>query len=580
MSTKLRSVAVRFSLLGRLAGAAVPAALFAATALTQVACADENDPKTWVKRLDDPAQRSAAIKRLGQFFEDTMSKPSVNKNRDAPEVKELLDTIVEPMSNTYTAGNLDEKTRKELAKSLADMRDPRAAPAMAKAFNDFEPGKNEEDIKYAAQWVTGLASQGKLTDKAVIDALWNCFAKFQPSKSQTKSINLVTDLHDAVLAVKDPSYGPKAVEKLSAPVTNPDDPDQNLDQLQFWQKTACQVIKELKFPQAAKPLAKVILTPTKGALRPTCNAALMVIPKEGEAALIGALNGSDADLAKMMNDVPDGMGPALVADSISWISRIPGRDAVLSALDKANNDTNRTLFAQALTRFPPDARVRDAFFATYKKLNKDSKVKIPGQDELYARPALVQVASAFYDPSLTDWVLGEVSKSKGDEGVSMQAKGLEAALKLMDKGHTRAVGAMVDKLWTAQEKELFKGAQAVTEKCDKDANCYLATFDQPVGSSPGDKLGAIKAARMAATYGNDATKQALLSKVDKVKDGEARLAMVEAIDYLAGPKGDNAASDALEKVVAGDVASGNKNLIMGDDAVVKVANRLRARALP
>ena len=577
MSTTLRSIAFRFALTGR---TLVPAALLAAAALSQASCADENDPKTWVKRLDDPAQRSNAIKRLGDFFEDTMSKPTVNKNRNAPEVKALLDDIVTPMANVYTAGNLDEKTRAELAKSLADMRDPRAAPAMAKAFNDFEPGKNEEDIKYAAQWTTGLAQEGKLTDKAVIDALWNCFAKFQPSKSKTKSINLVTDLHDAVLAVKDPSYGPKAVEKLSAAVTNPDDPDQNLDQLQFWQKTACQVIKELKFAPAAKALAKVVLTPAKAALRPTANAALMVIPKEGEGALVGALNGTDADLGKLVNDVPDGMGPALVADSISWIGRIPGRDAVLAALDKANNDTNRTLFAQALTRFPPDARVRAAFFATYKKLGPNSKVKLPGADELFSRPALVQVASAFYDPSLTDWVLGEVAHSKGDEGVGMQAKGLEAALKLMDKGHTKAVGAMVDKLWTAQEKELFKGAEAITNQCDKDANCYVAFFDKPVGSAPGDKLGAIKAARMAATYGNDATKTALVGKLEKVKDGEARLAIVEAVDYLAGPKGDAAASDALEKVVAGDVASGNKNLIMGDDAVVKVANRLRARSLP
>ena len=31
-------------------------------------CADESDPKTWAKRLDDPAQRVPSIKRLDQFF--------------------------------------------------------------------------------------------------------------------------------------------------------------------------------------------------------------------------------------------------------------------------------------------------------------------------------------------------------------------------------------------------------------------------------------------------------------------------------------------------------------------------------
>ena len=56
-----------------------------------VACADENDPNTWVKRLDDPAQRSAAIKRLGQFFQDSLTKS--NNNREAPEVKDRKSVV-------------------------------------------------------------------------------------------------------------------------------------------------------------------------------------------------------------------------------------------------------------------------------------------------------------------------------------------------------------------------------------------------------------------------------------------------------------------------------------------------------
>lgn len=57
-------------------------------------CADENDPKTWVSRLDDAAKRPAAVKRLGQFFEDTMTK--ANGDRNDASVKALLDTIAEP----------------------------------------------------------------------------------------------------------------------------------------------------------------------------------------------------------------------------------------------------------------------------------------------------------------------------------------------------------------------------------------------------------------------------------------------------------------------------------------------------
>ena len=71
----------------------------------------------------------------------------------------------------------------------------------------------------------------------------------------------------------------------------------------------------------------------------------------------------------------------------------------------------------------------------------------------------------------------------------------------------------------------------------------------------------------------------LLKRVDKVKDASARLAVVEAIDRLA-PKGDTAAADALDKIVASDQKAGDKNVLMADDSVVKIALRLRARAAP
>src|SRR4029078_11679799 len=131
-------------------------------------------------------------------------------------------------------------------KLLGDMGDPRAAPAYAKAFKDFEPGKNDDDVKYAGQGTTRVAQAGQASDQGLVDALWDCFAKFQPSKNN-KSINLVKDLQGAVMVVKHPSYGPKAVEKLSAPVTDPKAPDQSLDQIQFWQSTSARLIGELKF---------------------------------------------------------------------------------------------------------------------------------------------------------------------------------------------------------------------------------------------------------------------------------------------------------------------------------------------
>ena len=315
------------------------------------ACNDENDPGTWVKRLDDPIQRAAAIKRLQAFYDDATTK--ANKNTDDPKVKAIVDTIVDPLTKVYTTATLDEKTRKDLIKILADMRDPRASAAFAKAFNEYEAGRNDEDVKFSAQAVNSMAKAGKLTDQGVIDALWTCFSKFQVSRA--KSINLVTDLHDAILAVKNPSYGPKAVEKIGAPV-DPKIVDQNMDQIQFWQRTSIQIINDLKFTPAAKALVAVVVNPSKSDLRPTANAALMRMPKEAEPVLIAALKGTDPDFAKFAVMYEDKSYVAVVADSLSWLSRPAGRAAILEALAAADTDQNRTILAQSLVHFPPTRR--------------------------------------------------------------------------------------------------------------------------------------------------------------------------------------------------------------------------------
>jgi hypothetical protein len=129
---------------------------------------------------------------------------------------------------------------------------------------------------------------------------------------------------------------------------------------------------------------------------------------------------------------------------------------------------------------------------------------------------------------------------------------------------------------------MFKLSSAVVKKCGSDANCYVKVLDEPIPSSPptaGET--AVKAAWMAAEYGvgNAGVLSALVDKVEKVKQPGARLAVCEAIDYLA-PKGSPAIADKFDKLVEADTATGDKSLMMGDDVVVKVSQRLRARAMP
>lgn len=552
---------------------AASAGFVVATGATLTACADENDPKTWVKRLDDPAQRGPAVKRLQQFFEDGMT--NANKNREDPKVKALLDDIVEPLTKQYTGGTIaDEKTRKDLIKFLADTNDPRTAPALAKALKDYEPKKNEEDVKFAAQATKTLANAGKLTDQGLIDALWECFSKFRAS--QTNSINLVTEIHDAVLAVKHPSYGPKAVEKLAAPV-DPKSPDSMRDQVQFWQMTAIQVIGELKFGAAAKPLVVTLLTPTKGDLRATVRTALLRMPKEAEGPLLAALKGTDPDLAKLASEYPDKAYVAVLSESIAYISRNAGRDALVEALGAADNDQNRTVLAMNLVHFPAEQKTQDAYLAAYNKIDPKAGIALMGGGN--GRGILLQASSHFYDAKLVDWIVKEKNAAKGDQADEISPGAIDAMIKLMKADQVKTVGIVVGQLTgPATEKDKFNAASKVVEKCKEDASCYAKVLDEPIPSAPETaKMGAIKACWMAAMVGNEGTRKELLGKVDKIKDGGVRLALVEAIDHLA-PKGDVAAADALDKIVDADRASGNKLLMQADDAVAKVSLKLRSRA--
>jgi len=564
----------------RLASAATTLVAPLATGSLVVACDDENDPKTWVKRLDDPAQRANAIKRLTQFYEDTMTRAS--NNASSPQVKQLLDTIVDPLTKQYTAGGLDDKTRTDLMKFLAETHDPRTAPALAKALKDFEMGKTDDEVRVSCESINAMAKAGIKLEQPVIDELWNVFSKFRLSK--TTSQRLYQGLHDAVVTVHDPSYGDKAIEKLKVPVpaVASDTVDVVKDQVNWWQLTSLQVISELRYAKAIPQLVTVLLTPAKIDLNATTRTALLKMATDAEPELIKALNGQEP-YSKLGEPYKDKTHLAILADALALLSRPAGRDAILSMLPSADTDTERTGLAQALVQFPDDARSEPAFMATYKKLTWNSSVELLGA--LKPRAALAQVSANFYDPGLTDWLLKEAATAPDDASKLLP---LEAALKLMPPNKKDEVGATLQKAGLKADilqpsKQMYDFASQVLSKCGTSTTCYVGVLDEPIPSSPRTaNMRAVKASWMAVVYGKASaasTRGELLKRVDKMKDANARLALVEAIDELA-PKGDVATAEALEKIVQADTKSGDKNVLMADDSVAKVALRLRARAAP
>jgi hypothetical protein len=569
-----RTLCCTLRLLSAAASTAVPLGLCCAAL---VACDDENDPKTWVKRLDDPAQRANAIKRLTQFYEDNMTKAS--NNTSAPEVKSLLDAIIEPMTKQYMAGGLDEKTRVDLMKFLAETHDPRTQPALSKALKDFEMGRTDDEGRVACSSIHAMATAGVKLDQTVIDELWNMFSKFKLSKAQSE--RLYHAVHDAILAVHDPSYGDKAIEKLSAPVSA--DVDSQKDQLMWWQLTSVQLLSEMRYAKACKPLIVTLLTPTKtSTLGATIQFALLKMAKDAEPELIKALMGQDPDYVKAAEGFEDKAGIGVIAEVLAQLGRPAGRDAILKVLPTADSDTARTELAQALVQMPNDPPVEPAFLDAYKKITWDSTDKLMGS--LKPRAALAQQSAKFYDPKLVDWLLKELKKAPD---YSARLLMLDAAFKLMTPERKADVVDAMAKVKKeapadifALSTQMFDGGSAALDKCKTDVACYMSLLDEPISSaSPTANTKVIKATWMTVIYGATnagATRGELLKHLDKVRNTGARIALVEAIDELA-PQGDVATADALDKIVAADAKGGDKNLIATDNTVAQVAWRLRVR---
>jgi hypothetical protein len=553
---------------------ATPVAPSSAPASSAQTSGSESDPRTWTARLEDPAQRALTVKRLAQSFDDAMAASTAPPpgTRDDASVKKLVDVIVEPLAMAYENGGTDDESRVRLIKLLADMGDPRASGAFAKAFRTFVPGKTDDDLKYAAQGTTRLAQAGRATDPRLASALWDCFAGFAPSRS-TRSINLVRDLQSAVMVVKDPSYGAKAVELLGVPVLDPKSPAESLDKLQFWQSTAVRLIGELRFTPGVKPLVRALMTPEKRDLVFPVRLALTRMPKESEAVLVAALAGTDPGLAALAASYPDKGYVPLVAEPLAHISRRAGREAILTALDKADNDTNRTVLAIDLTHFPRDARTVKAYLEAYRKVPADATVAILGGAN--ARAVIAQSAASFFDPTLTAWLLKENAAATGDAADAMPPAALPAAIRLMTTSSSRTVHDAVRKIpGAAVEKDMYTSAAAVLAACKEDAACFTRVLDTPVPQAPpAAKMGHVKAAWMAAVYGDATTRADLVARIGNVKDASVRLAMAEAIAHLA-PEGDLAAAGALEAIVEDDRRSGVNH---ASDEVLKVALKLRSR---
>jgi hypothetical protein len=559
----LRAIAVGSAM--RVPQALGVTAALALSSTMLLGCQDESQPEYWVKKLDDIAARPAAIKRLTQFFEDGMTKS--NNNRDTPEMKALLGKIVAPMTKAYVQGDLDEKTRTDLLKSLANTRDPGAKDAIVKAIADFSQGKSTaEELKQACNYL----KQVKTPEAA--GPLLDAFLKVKPSDPKTGPAYLA--VKEAMLAMVDVSWKGKLIETLNRPVNVKEVQEGRNDV--YWQTVSAEVLGEMgpKAADAAKPLLKIIVTPDKKDIAAT---AIVALTKIGKGAIVPAMDllaGKDAELVDYAKKQTPQAPTQYIASAALVLGTIGISDAVpvlIDALNKADTDANRAILARELTKLPPSPDSIKAFEAAFEKLPVTATVP-PGDP---AKAALAEAASSMMDASLVPWILTQIKAQKGDkEQVDIiKSSLLQTAMKLAKKEQLEDVKKVVevdgDK---AVDGANFKLASDVVNACADNVGCYLAKIEEPAVQERNAQFTGIKAAYMLAIIGNDATKGEIVKRLPKVKNDAIRFVSVLAIDHLS-PKGDAKIADELQALVDSDKARG----VSGNGAIRQIIPRLRAR---
>lgn len=523
------------------------------------ACANDADPSTWVKRLDDPKRKVEAIERLEKFHDDAGTHDAL---------------IVAPLAATYAAGGLDDKTRAGLIAALAAMRDVRALPAFAHALDDCTV-----DVDVAAKGVTALAKSGADLGARVPTSLFGCFARYKPSQG---SMTIANALSEALAAVHDASYPAKLAVMLEAPVNPADSLDSHgvhvvNDRLEFWQKSALEVLLAMRDHTYAHEVTLVLMSREKRTLWPLARAVLAASAHESVPVLATALDGSDASFVKMRAgwERDDGWVPNVV-QALAETSTDRARDAVLAVVPTLTNDSNRSALAQSLTWFPHTPAIVEAFESIFAKLPAGS----------LERAALLQVAADLFDVHLFTWALDEAAKSgKGDQAVGARAGAIQTAIRLMQPGDEPRVLDALDVLENKSGlspmergeiatniRAIYTSAASALTQCKVEVACHVAILRETIPPASHANWKAIKAATMCGLLGNDATRKQLVAMIGSVRNPGARLAMLRAINQLA-PRGDAADAAVLERVAATEA-------LAPDDDLTRVARMLRARTTP
>ncbi|MEO6600860.1 MAG: HEAT repeat domain-containing protein [Polyangiaceae bacterium] len=553
-------------------------------AASVVGCKDESQPDYWVEKLDDPAWRARAVKRLEQFFEDSVTK---NGDLKSEGVQTLIGKTVDPLTKTYVDGyeSLDDKTRVSLIKLLAAYKDKRIEPAVKKAYDEFAKhpatSKDDQDLKWAAIATDDL----KLT--SVSDDLLAAFLKLRASTMLGGVA--YRDVNDAMRTASSKAWVPSLTKLLDAEMVAPktskdkDLIDPYRDQ-QFWQAVAAEILGRIGDPAAVDPLLKVMLDPGKGDIQSTALLALVKLGKPAADAAVKLLQGGNEPLntfaARRIKEVTgtDAKGKPYVATAALIVGTIGRGDTIgpmIAALNAETDDGNKAVIARELAKIPATEESKEAFKKAYESLPIDAEIPPQGS----ALESLTESAGQFFDSSMVDWLLERAVKTKGgaDDKKALQLAITVTALKLAKPDQLPQVKVAVDRYGTKLEKDAFVQVDKLLKACGDRVPCYVTALQKGENQDRANQFVGIKSGYMIGILGNEESRDQIVSGIDSVSNASVRFVSGIVIDHLS-PKGSKAAAAKLGAVIEKNAKSPDREKSSGDSSLKTVMYRLEARA--
>jgi hypothetical protein len=422
------------------------------------------------------------------------------------------------------------------------------------------------------------------------------FTKLKASKPKAGTI--YRDVHDAMVALQDPSWKPALIERLGHPVDAKDIP--NLRDEMFWQITAIELLGDMKAAEAVKPILKVMLSPAKADAGATAVNALIKIGKPSIAPTVALLKGDDADLvAYSKTEVLKGAGEkpneaqkkaadtqyvATAALVLATIGRDETSAPLMDVLGGKIDDVTRAIIARELTKLPKTPQTVSTFKESYEKIPVTLSIP-PGNG---AKEALLEASGMFFENDLVGWYVKTAKGLKGEDAdlEPIRESSLLAALKLMKSDDISTVEELASMKGTAEGKPTTVGkgfekemrlAKELLNECAAKVDCYVAKLGDPKSQAPDTQFQGIKSAYMIGELGDASSRDKIVALFPKITNPAVRFVSVSVIDFLS-PKGDKAMADKLQKIVTDAEEKKDAQKMAANAPFKTVIYRLRARA--